>query len=43
MYFADWMRVVDLLDLFRDFYGDFDYARAAAMCRALGIEPRGPG
>ena len=24
MYFANWMRAVDLFDLFRDFYRDFD-------------------
>ncbi|WP_347565239.1 ABC transporter ATP-binding protein [Pseudoflavonifractor sp. 60] len=40
MYFADWMRAVDLFDLFRDFYGDFDYEKAIAMCASLGIEPR---
>ena len=37
MYFADWMSVEDLLDMFQTFYIDFDYPRAAAMCRALGI------
>ena len=40
MYFASWMRAVDLFDLFRDFYKDFDYAKATAMCRSLGVEPR---
>ena len=40
MYFADWMKAVDLFDLFRDFYGDFDYEKAIAMCASLGIEPR---
>ena len=40
MYFANWMRAVDLFDLFRDFYGDFDYEKAMAMCRSLGVEPR---
>ena len=40
MYFANWMRAVDLFDLFRDFYKDFDYAKATAMCRSLGVEPR---
>ena len=39
MYFADWMRAVDLFDLFRDFYADFDYGKAIAMCRSLGVEP----
>ena len=40
MYFAGWMRAVDLFDLFRDFYRDFDYEKAVAMCRSLGVEPR---
>ena len=40
MYFAGWMRATDLFDLFRDFYADFDYEKALAMCRSLGVEPR---
>ena len=40
MYFASWMRATDLFDLFRDFYQDFDYDKALAMCRSLGVEPR---
>ena len=40
MYFANWMRALDLFDLFRDFYRDFDYEKAVAMCRSLGVEPR---
>ena len=40
MYFAGWMRAVDLFDLFRDFYRDFDHEKAVAMCRSLGVEPR---
>ena len=40
MYFASWMRATDLFDLFRDFYRDFDYDKALAMCRNLGVEPR---
>ena len=40
MYFASWMRATDLFDLFRDFYRDFDYDKATAMCRSLGVEPR---
>ncbi len=39
MYFADWMKAVDLFDLFRDFYADFEYEKAMAMCRSLGVEP----
>lgn len=40
MYFADWMKATDLFDLFRDFYRDFDYDKALAMCRSLGVEPK---
>ena len=40
MYFANWMRAVDLFDLFRDFYADFDHERAIAMCHSLGVEPK---
>jgi ABC-2 type transport system ATP-binding protein len=40
MYFADWMRAADLFDLFRDFYADFDYERALAMCASLGVDPK---
>ena len=40
MYFANWMRAVDLFDLFRDFYKDFDYEKGMAMCRSLGVEPK---
>ena len=37
-YFADWMKVKDIFDLFGDFYGDFDRAKAQDMCCALGID-----
>ena len=40
MYFAGWMRAVDLFDLFRDFYRDIDHEKAVSMCRSLGVEPR---
>lgn len=40
MYYADWMRVSDLFDLFSDFYADFDRQRAETMCLSLGIAPR---
>lgn len=40
MYFADWMKATDLFDLFRDFYRDFDYDKALAMCRSLGVDPK---
>ena len=39
MYYADWMRVSDLFDLFADFYADFDRERAENMCLSLGISP----
>ena len=39
-YFADWMKVKDIFDLFSDFYSDLDREKAADMCRALGIEER---
>lgn len=37
MYFANWMRASDLINLFADFYADFRKDRAEAMCKALGI------
>ena len=40
MYFADWMKATDLFDLFQDFYSDFEYEKALAMCQSLGVEPR---
>ena len=40
MYFADWMRAVDLFDLFADFYQDFDRKKAMAMCASLGVDPK---
>ena len=40
MYFADWMRAVDLFDLFADFYRDFDREKAMAMCASLGVDPK---
>ena len=36
-YFAKWMKVKDVFDLFRDFYQDFDRAKATEMCGLLGI------
>ena len=40
MYFADWMKITDLLELFEDFYEDFDRARAEKMCQELGIDTK---
>ncbi|MBR9944808.1 ABC transporter ATP-binding protein [Clostridiaceae bacterium Marseille-Q3526] len=40
IYFADWMRVSDLLNMFSDFYRDFDRQRAAAMLKDLDISEK---
>lgn len=37
MFYANWMKAIDLIDLFADFYADFRRERAEAMCAALGI------
>ena len=39
-YFSDWMRVGQLLDLFSDFYADFDRAAAEDMLARMGLEPK---
>ena len=41
-YFPEWMRVGDMIDLFADFYADFDRAKANEMCRALGLDVKLP-
>ena len=41
-YFPAWMRVGDMMDLFGDFYADFDRARAEDMCRSLGLDTGSP-
>ena len=38
-YFPDWMRVSDMIDMFADFYIDFDRRKAEDMCRSLELEP----
>ncbi len=38
MYFADWMKVKNLLDLFSDFYADFDREKALQMLDSLGLK-----
>ncbi len=38
-YFADWMHVKDVLDMFQEFYSDFDRRRAEEMCTAMNIQP----
>ena len=39
-YFADWMRTEQLLDLFQDFYTDFDRKRAEEMLQHMNIQPK---
>ena len=36
-YFADWMKVGDMIDLFSDFYDDFNMLKANEMCSVLGL------
>lgn len=36
-YFPDWAKALDMLDLFDDFYADFDRKKAEAMCVWLDI------
>ena len=38
MYMADWMKVGDIVDMFDDFYSDFNKGKALEMCRTLHIE-----
>ena len=38
MYFPDWMKVKDLLELFADFYADFSRELARQMLDSLGIQ-----
>ena len=39
-YFSDWMRTEQLLDMFEDFYKDFDRHRAEEMLHHMNIQPR---
>lgn len=36
-YFADWMTVRDIFDMFADFYGDFRCDKAEKMCASMNI------
>lgn len=36
-YFADWMKVEDVLNMFSEFYLDFDRNKAEQMCAAMNI------
>lgn len=39
-YLNDWMKVLDILNFFQDFYTDFDYNRALDMLKTLDIDPQ---
>lgn len=39
-YFADWMTVNDIFNMFEDFYADFNRAKAENMCASLNIQPQ---
>jgi ABC-2 type transport system ATP-binding protein len=39
-YFPEWMRVGDMIELFADFYEDFDVDKAEEMCHSLGLKPQ---
>ena len=38
----DWMRVEQLVELFQDFYADFDLAKAHEMLARLELDPKAP-
>jgi ABC-2 type transport system ATP-binding protein len=38
-YLADWMKVSDIIDFFKDFYSDFDHQKASDMLERLKIDP----
>lgn len=38
-YFADWMKVKDIFNMFSEFYTDFDRMKAKEMCGLLNIVP----
>ena len=40
MYFADWMTVGDVKEMFDDFYDDFDKKKANDMCASLGLDDK---
>ena len=37
-YLPDWMKIKDLLEMYQDFYGDFDVQRAQEMLGSLNID-----
>lgn len=36
-YFADWMKIQDMINIFSDFYSDFDPAKADSLCATLDL------
>ena len=38
-YLSDWMKVMDVIDFFSDFYRDFDRVKATEMFKTLRISP----
>ena len=38
--FYSFMRVRDAVQYFRDFYSDFDHARAMELCKDFGLDPK---
>lgn len=38
LFYADWMNVGDIVELFSDFYLDFDVNKAKDMCETLGLK-----
>lgn len=38
--FYDWMRVMDAIQYYRDFYPDFDVERANRLCQEFHLEPK---
>lgn len=39
-YFADWMTVRDIFDIFEDFYDNFNRQKAVDMCALLGVSEK---
>ena len=39
-YFSPWMRPVDIIDLFQDFYEDFDKEKCYVMLHSLGLNEK---
>lgn len=39
-YFSDWMRPVDIIKIFEDFYKDFDKSKMMEMLKILNLDPK---